>query len=90
VFLSMRGIEAVEGAPGASVPATFLRQQLDAFAPGAVGNAGDALNLAEAASIRADLFITADKATIGATFGSSGVIRLPFSGGANLPFVVVP
>ena len=88
-FLGTKGVEAVAAEPGASVPATFLRQQLDALAPGAVGNAGDALNLGEAGSIGADLFVTADQNTIGEAFGLGGSIFLPHSGGASLPFVVV-
>ena len=74
---------------GQTLTATFLRQQLDALAPGAAGNAGDALNLGEAGSIGADLFVTADKNTIGRAFGLGGSIFLPHSGGVSLPFVVV-
>jgi hypothetical protein len=89
--LSSKGIQAVAAEPGASVPATFLRQQLDQSVRQAVGNAGDALNLAEAGSIGADLFLTADAATIGSTFGKGGgSIFLPFSGGVTLQFKVLP
>jgi hypothetical protein len=80
----------VEAQPGASVPASALRQQLGALAPNARGNVGDALNLGEAGSIGAHLFVTADKATIGATFGQGGSIFVPHTGGTSLPFVVVP
>lgn len=75
--------------PGASIPATYLHQQLNGIVPGAFGNAGDALNLGEAGSIGADLFVTADRATIGATFGYGGSIFLPYTGGVYLPFLVV-
>jgi hypothetical protein len=88
-FLGARGIEAVGAEPGASIPATYLHQQLNGMVPNAIGNAGDALNLGEAGSIGADLFVTADRATIGKTFGSGGSIFLPYTGGAYLPFMVV-
>ena len=69
---------------------THYAAQLDALAPGARGNVGDALNLGEAGSIGADLFVTADRATIGRTFGYGGSIYLPGTGGLSLPFAVVP
>ncbi len=54
-----------------------------------VGNLGDALNISQAGGTGADLFITADANTIGRTFGTSGKIFLPQSGGASVPFQVV-
>lgn len=87
-FLDARGIGVAEGVPGASVPASALHSQLDALVGESVGNAGDALNISEAGGIGADLFITCDKNTIGATFGSSGSVYLPYSGGTSVPILV--
>jgi RHS repeat-associated protein len=88
-FLGVRGVEAVDSVPGASVPASALRNIMDALVPGAQGNAGDALNIAEAAGIDPDLFLTNDVRTIGKAFGLGGSIDIPFSGGIKLPFQVV-
>lgn len=87
-FLAARGATVGPTTPGASVPASSLRQQLDGIARHR-NNAGDALNIAEAAGMKADLFITADVNTVGATFGRSGSIELPRSGGESLRFLVV-
>jgi hypothetical protein len=84
-FLASRGVGVMPSTTGASVPASSLRQQLDAHRLHR-GNVGDALNFAEAAGIRADLYITGDlnaaKALVGDETG--GVLRLPRSGGSEL------
>jgi hypothetical protein len=71
---------------GAAVPASYLRVEMDSMVGAARGNVGDALNISEAGAAGADLFITGDRATIGATFGPRGDIFLPRSGGVVVPF----
>jgi RHS repeat-associated protein len=88
-LLSLRGIQVSTDTVGASVPATFLRQIIDAVVGSKIGNAGDALNISEAGAAGADMFITADANTIGRTFGTSGKVFLPQSGGVSVPIQVV-
>ena len=70
---------------GAAVPASALRQQLDAFRLHR-GNLGDALNLSEAGGLGADLYITGDLEASRAFFGTEtgGVLRIPRSGGTDI------
>jgi hypothetical protein len=42
------------------------------------------LNLSEATGANADTFVTFDKNTIGKTFGGSGSVTIPNSGGESI------
>ncbi len=87
-FLSKRGISQVGSVPGAAVPASTLRQVLDQVIL-SKGNAGDALNISEAAGANASVFLTNDANTIGRTFGFDSSLLLPNSGGAAITIQVV-
>ncbi|WP_285749810.1 DNRLRE domain-containing protein [Lentzea sp. NBRC 105346] len=87
-FLAKRGVAAIAVEEiGTALPATRLAEIMNGFKFHR-GNAGDALNIVEAAVARADLFITADANTLGRAFGMGGIINIPGTG-LRLPFRVV-
>lgn len=87
-FLEKRGINQVGSVPGAAVPASRLRQVLDQIVL-SKGNAGDALNISEAAGADASVFLTNDVNTIGRTFGLDNKLLLPNSEGTTITIQVV-
>lgn len=83
-FLQARNVRVVPSTPGAAVPATKLRQTLDAIRHHR-GNLGDALNISEAGGHGADIFITGDKRAVNTlTGGTSGTLILPNSNGTKI------